>query len=112
MSEERYNKTASSPAAVPPETTGVVAIDPDVPITADLPQLPELRVPGSAGVVQAIDWRSALSAASLAAFLAAITGIGCGASSPAPKPSPAIPFAGSTQTLDASASHNSGPALR
>jgi len=82
------------------------AATPEVPITADLPVVPEFR--DNSGVVQAIDWRAALSAASLAAFLAAVAGIGCVTRSAIRKPSPATPMSGPSAITDARAGRNFG----
>jgi sugar lactone lactonase YvrE len=68
-------------------TSEPVAAAPEIPTTADLPMLPEFRARANA-----INWRAALSTASLAAFLAAVAGIGCGSSTTSMlKPSPATP---------------------
>ncbi len=109
MSNDTYNGTdaAGQPAAA--NTADQTTVPPEVPTTADLPMLPEFRNPEPGSKTPPINWRAALSAASLAAFLAAVAGIGCGAKSPIPKPSPATPLAGSNATLTPSAGRNLGP---
>ena len=113
MSNEIFPKIDGTPkpATVPTpsesQTKDQSADAPEVPTTADLPMLPEFRQRA-----EAINWRAALSTAGLAAFLAAIAGAGCGTKATMRKPSPAIPFAGSTPTLSASASRNFGPVAK
>ena len=101
------SEPASVPTAAESETKDRAADIPDVRTTADLPMLPEFR-----DRPQSLDWRTALSTAGLAAFLAAVAGIGCGAKATMRKPSPAIPVAGPTSTLTASAGRNLGPVSR
>ena len=103
------NDTDNRSHAAVPGTADRKAVPPEVPTTADLPMLPEFRNLESGGATQPINWRAALSAASLAAFLAAVAGIGCSAKPPVRKPSPATPLAGTTATLTASAGRNLGP---
>lgn len=88
------------PAVVPPaadrkaantEAKDQPADAPAVPDTGDLPILPEIRAAKFADKVQSINWRAALSTAGLAAFLAAVAGIGCASGTTMLKPSPATP---------------------
>ena len=98
------------PTAVPPaekETKDEAANVPEVPITADLPMLPEFR-----NRAEVTNRRAALTTAGLAAFLATIGGVGCGKSSTIRKPSPAIPLAGSTPTLNVATGRNFGPVAK
>ena len=104
--ETRSNADVTArPAASDPRDQATV--DPNVPITADLPMVPEFR-----DRAEAINWRAALSAAGLAAFLAAVAGIGCGTKPAIPKPSPAIPIAESSPTVSVLAGRNFGQARR
>ncbi|HZD50391.1 MAG TPA: hypothetical protein VE178_16735, partial [Silvibacterium sp.] len=79
--------TAELPRISANETKVNTAGTREVPTTADLPMLPELRERA-----QAINWRAALSSASLAAFLAIVAGVGCGTGAKTMlKPSAATP---------------------
>src|SRR5579862_3254196 len=73
------------PCRVDTNNTERTADIPAVPVTADLPILPEFRVRA-----QSINWRAALTSVGLAGFLAVIAGLGCGTSTNNMlKPSPA-----------------------
>jgi hypothetical protein len=107
MSNETRNDTNATSRLAAPDAKDQTAVEPAVAITADLPIPPQFR-----DRTEAINWRAALSKAGLAAFLAAVAGIGCGAKVPIRKPSPAVPIAGSSTTLSASAARNLGPVTR
>jgi sugar lactone lactonase YvrE len=66
-------QNAPEPCRSKAETREVTAEIPAVPITADLPMLPEFQARA-----KAIRWRAALTTAGLAGFLAVIAGVGCG----------------------------------
>jgi len=92
VSNQKYTESESSPQKAltlsrrdEPERREKTAEIPAVPITADLPLLPEFR-----SRAQAINWRAALTSAGLAGFLAVIAGVGCGTgTNHMLKPSPA-----------------------
>ena len=90
MSNEKNTATEVKSGPIPysqsePERREKTAEIPAVPITADLPMLPEFRARA-----KAINWRAALSSAGLAGFLAVLAGMGCGSSTNNMlKPSPA-----------------------
>jgi len=93
VSNETYTETnaineqAAVTASIEVQVQDQTGDAPAVPETGDLPILPEFRARA-----QAINWRAALTSASLAAFLAAIAGIGCGSGTTSMlKPSPATP---------------------
>lgn len=82
MTNEKYTEpeTYAASALILPRQTELevrerTAEIPVVPITADLPMLPEFRARG-----RAINWHAAIASASLAGFLAIIAGVGCGTS--------------------------------
>ena len=98
---------SATSAAAESGTKEQINNSPEVPTTADLPMLPEFRERA-----QSASRRAALSTAGLAAFIAAVAGIGCGAKAPLRKPSPAISITGSSTTLSASTGRNFGPVGR
>ena len=82
VSNEKYTDTVNGenalalPSSAKTEKKQKTAEIQEVPVTADLPILPEFQTRA-----RAINWRAALTSAGLAGFLAVIAGVGCGTGS-------------------------------